>query len=140
MKLLKLLIALEEFDMAAEGFSISKVRLHTPHTVVIVYFHLLMLSCFLACLSFEQMSNMKRALRSVESTGDTVAFAAELSTSFFTALQEACASFKTLFEEHYDKPEILNLLLMWVQQQVNAYVEILVPAVRATLYVVRVCI
>ena len=72
---------------------------------------------------------MKRALRSVESTGDTVAFAAELSTSFFSALQEACQSFKTLFEEHYDKAEILNLLLLWVQQQVNAYVEILVPAV-----------
>lgn len=72
---------------------------------------------------------MKRALHSVESTGDTVAFAAELSTSFFTTLQEACQSFRTLFEEHFEKVEILNLLLVWVQQQVNVYVEILVPAV-----------
>ena len=72
---------------------------------------------------------MKRSLRSVDSTGDTVTFAAELSASFFTALQEACQTFRTLFEEHYQKPEILHLLLTWVQKQVALYVEILVPHV-----------
>jgi hypothetical protein len=72
---------------------------------------------------------MKRSLRSVDSTGDTVTFASELSTSFFTALQEACQSFSALFEEHYTKPEILNLLLNWVQKQVASYVEILIPHV-----------
>ena len=41
---------------------------------------------------------MRRSLRSVESTGDTVTFAAELSVSFFAALQDGCHSFKTLFE------------------------------------------
>lgn len=41
---------------------------------------------------------MRRSLRSIESTGDTVTFAAELSVSFFAALQDGCHSFKTLFE------------------------------------------
>lgn len=73
---------------------------------------------------------MKRSLRSVDSTGDTVTFASQLSSSFFSALQEACLTFGSLFEEHYAKPEILNLLLNWVQKQVSAYVEILIPQVR----------
>ena len=72
---------------------------------------------------------MKRSLRSVESTGDTVTFAAELSASFFGALQDGCVSFKMLFDDHYDKPEILNLLLEWVQGQIASYVEILLPHV-----------
>lgn len=76
-----------------------------------------------------QSSAMKRSLRSVDSTGDTVTFASQLSTSFFSALQEACLTFGSLFEEHYAKPEILNLLLNWVQKQVSAYVEILIPQV-----------
>jgi hypothetical protein len=72
---------------------------------------------------------MKRSRRSVDSTGDTVTFASQLSTSFFSALSEACLTFGTLFEEHYAKPEILNLLLGWVQKQVALYVEILIPQV-----------
>lgn len=84
------------------------------------------------CL-YEQVSSIKRALRSVDSTGDTVTFTAELSLSFFTALQEGCATFGTLFEEHYNKPEILHLLLTWVQKQIALYVEILIPHVSAKL-------
>ena len=34
-----------------------------------------------------------------------------------------------LFDDHYDKPEILNLLLEWVQGQIASYVEILLPHV-----------
>ena len=66
----------------------------------------------------------------MDSTGETVTFASELSSSFFSALQEACHSFMDLFADHSDRPEILNLLLSWVQKQVSAYVEILVPHVR----------
>jgi hypothetical protein len=82
---------------------------------------------------------MKRSLRSVDSTGDTVTFASELSTSFFTALQEACQSFSALFEEHYTKPKILNLLLNWVQKQVASYVEILIPHVSSLHVYYPVC-
>jgi hypothetical protein len=97
---------------------------------------------FLRTIPF-QAGAMKRSLRSVDSTGDTVTFASQLSTSFFSALSEACLTFGTLFEEHYAKPEILNLLLGWVQKQVALYVEILIPQVSVNcvnLFVVsRVC-
>lgn len=42
-------------------------------------------------------------------------------------------------QEHYDKPEILNLLLDWVQGQIASYVEILVPHVSCSLFFVVAC-
>jgi hypothetical protein len=121
-KLLKLLIALEEFDMAAEGFAVTKVG----KMLFVFYVHVVCASaagtfCRLlssggsalrtvTCISsyalqpspqlciLAQVASMRRSLRSVESTGDTVTFAAELSVSFFAALQDGCHSFKTLFE------------------------------------------
>ena len=87
-KLLKLLITLEEFDMAVEGFANSKIRA------------------------------MQSALTRVDVTDDTWLFASDLSASFFGFLSEACTSFRELFDSHYDKPETLNLLLCWIQKQV----------------------
>jgi len=87
-KLLRLLITLEEFDMAVEGFANSKIK------------------------------SVQNALARVDVTDDTLLFASDLSSSFFSFLLDACRSFQELFEAHYEKPETLNLLLCWIQKQV----------------------
>eukprot|EP01038_Epipyxis_sp_PR26KG_P012943 gene12943-17352_t len=92
---LKLLIALGEFNLAAEGFSSS------------------------------QVNGIKKVLRDVEVSGDTLTFTTELSHSFFLAISDASTSFLHLFGEHCEKPTIMSLLLVWIQGQVSAFAEVL---------------
>ncbi len=94
-KRMKLLISLGEFHMAADGFSLSKVV------------------------------GIRKALRSVEFSGDTLQYTSELSRSFFGVLTEASSSFLQLFGASCDKPAIMSLLLQWIYAQVTAFVEVL---------------
>lgn len=71
---------------------------------------------------------------SVVSSNDPVGFAVDLSTSFFGVLMETLQSFRSLFDVHFDRPEILNLLLSWIQQQVTSYVEVLTTQVKILLF------
>ena len=99
-KRLKLLISLGEFHMAADGFSLSKVI------------------------------GIKKALRNVEFSGDTLQYTAELSRNFFKVLMESSSSFLQLFGDSCEKPAIMSLLLQWIHTQMGSYVEILARQVR----------
>ena len=76
-----------------------------------------------------QLNTIKKSLHIVEYSGDTVIYTTELSNSFFLALFNSCSIFKALYNDYYERPEILNLLLVWLQKQISNYVEILVPQV-----------
>lgn len=72
---------------------------------------------------------MKKVLRGIDSVGDHFLFAKDLSNSFFVALIEASLSFIQLFEEKYETPSIMTLLLHWIQSQISSYVEVFLKQV-----------
>jgi len=98
-KRLKLLIALGKFNMAAAGFSQSQV------------------------LAIRKV--LKASSESSSGSGDVFNVVTDLSVAFFQSLLQATRCFFELFNEHTDKPNIITLLLSWVQSQVGAYVEVL---------------
>ena len=73
----------------------------------------------------EKVSSVKKSLRTVEISGDALSFTAELSRSFFSTIYQANCSFVSLFGEHCEKPVIISLLVVWIQEQMSSFAEVL---------------
>jgi hypothetical protein len=94
---------------------------------------------------------IRKAMRSVEASGDVEKFTAELSRVFFTHLREACTSFMELFSTspsatlpskndkellsvHDEGSDMASLsyLVGWIQEQMSVFVIALARQVRGT--------
>jgi hypothetical protein len=96
---LKLLIALNEYALAAEGFAQIKEQ------------------------------SIQSAIFSVEITSDTLAYCIELSRIFYQELSSATITYFQLFDEQKDNLQITGLLLQWIQAQISVYVQMIIRQV-----------
>lgn len=99
-KRLKLLIALEEYEIAGEGFSLIKHQ------------------------------HIQRALNSVEFSSNIVIYARDLGKSFLTELLSSVKTFFELFEDQIDDADILSILLEWTQTQTSDFIRFLCRPLR----------
>jgi hypothetical protein len=86
--------------------------------------------------SQSKVVGIRKVLKGVEFTGDTLLYTAELSRSFFVVLTDSSESFLQLFGESCEKPAIMALLLQWIHAQVAAFVEVLARQVRPAFSVI----
>jgi hypothetical protein len=96
---LKLLIALNEYALAAEGFAQIKEQ------------------------------SIQSAIFSVEITSDTLLYCIELSRIFYQELSSATITYFQLFDEQKDNLQITGLLLQWIQAQISVYVQMIIRQV-----------
>lgn len=116
-KRLKLLIALEEYEIAGEGFSLIKVRRSIK---------MLRSGCLqVICRPFFslQQQHIQRALSSVDFSSNIIAYARDLSKSFLTELLSSVKTYFQLFEDQLDDLEILSILLEWTQSQTSDFIR-----------------
>jgi hypothetical protein len=99
-KRLKLLIALEEYEIAGEGFSLIKQQ------------------------------HIQRAFHSVEFSSNIVVYARDLGKSFLTELLSSVKTFFELFEDQIDDVDILSILLEWTQSQTSEFIRFLCRPLR----------
>jgi len=123
-KRLKLLIALNEYRLAAEGF--AQIKVIFP----LLFFVALFLTLQHSQFYFQQEQSIQGAIFSVEITSDTLQYCYELSWVFYHELSDATITYYQLFDEQKDNFEITGLLLGWIETQISVYVQMIVRQVR----------
>ena len=99
-KRLKLLITLNEYKLAAEGFATLKEQ------------------------------SVQSALFNVEITSDPIRYCLELSHIFYGELFHAIILYYQLFDEMKENSDLITgLLLQWIQTQISVYVQMLIRCI-----------